>query len=70
MEDQTSYIRKPKLEDKKELFRIYYNPRLITFDIFLWIEQYSMSIAYKKQWKLFYALYSKSMNEVLVISKN
>lgn len=40
MEDQSKYLARPKLDgNKSELFRIYYNPNAISFDLFLWLEE-------------------------------
>ena len=38
MEDQSQYSKRAKYDGKTEVFRIYYNPREITFNLFLWLE--------------------------------
>ena len=39
MEDQSQYSKREKIDGKTELFRVYYDPSQISFDLFLWIEQ-------------------------------
>jgi len=70
MEDQSLYSKNPDLGKTPELFRIYYNPNQMTFNIFLWIEQYAMNQAKINQWKIFKALKSKTMNDTLMVCNN
>jgi len=70
MEDQAKYMMRPKLdENKTELFRIYYKPREISFDLMLWLEDASMNEAIIKGWKTFKA-YSSIDIGTFIVCKN
>ena len=56
MEDQSKYSMRPKLDgNKSEIYRIYYNPREISFDLFLWLEEATMKDAFVTGCKQFKA---------------
>ena len=70
MEDQAKYMMRPKLDDNKtELFRIYYNPSEISFDLMLWIEYVSINEAIIKGLQTFKA-YSIQGLGPFIVSKN
>ena len=66
MEDQSQYNTYAKFEGKTELFRIYYNPREITFNLFLWLEEATMKDAFVTGCKQFKAYPSDSIGTFIV----
>lgn len=67
MEDASKYIRRPKLDgNKTELFRIYYNPREITFDLFLWMEYAVINHAIINGLTTFKAYSLKSLGPIMI----
>lgn len=70
MEDQAKYLSRPKLDDNKtEIFRIYYNPSEISFDLFLWLGEAIMQDAFVSGCKMFKAFPSENIG-TFIVSKN
>ena len=61
---------RPKLDgNKTEIFRIYYNPREISFDLFLWLGEALMRDAFITGCKMFKAYPSDNIG-TFIICKN
>ena len=69
MEDQSQYSKRAKYKGKTEVFRIYYDPSLISFELFLWLEHKTVLEAIYAGLTTFHALPSKFMGPI-TISKN
>lgn len=57
------------MENYSELFKIYYNPHKISFDIFLWMEQFAIHQLVANKWHIFKAYPTNSI-DTIVICKN
>jgi hypothetical protein len=66
MESQAKYIENPKFEGKSELFRVYYDSSLISFDLFLWIEQYAIEKSIKEKNHIFKAFPINNLDPILI----
>lgn len=69
MEDQFKYTEHSKLSGMTEIFRIYYDQNLVSFDEFLYIEHVAICTAAMLKWKIFKALPTPQMGS-LMICKN
>ena len=66
MEDQSKYSTRANYQGKTEIFRIYYNPREISFDLFLWIEYKTVFKAIIDGFKTFKAFPTKDLGSIMV----
>ncbi len=69
MEDQTKYSTRASYDGKTELLRIYYNPREISFELFLWLEYTAINKAIMEGLHTFKAFSSRNIGPFMV-SKN
>ena len=65
-EDAAKYSSRAKYEGKTEVFRIYYNPREISFDLFLWLEHVTVLEAIAKGLTTFKAYSSPSLGPITI----
>jgi len=67
MEDSALYISRPKLDgNKTEVYRIYYDKNITSFDEFLLIEHFALVKASQKKWKIFHAFPSLELGAFMV----
>lgn len=66
MEDQSQYSKRAKYDGKTEVFRVYYDPRQITFNLFLWLEQKAVIEAILEGLTTFKAYSLKSIGTISV----
>ena len=69
MENQFQYSEHPKLPGITEIFRIYYDQNLVSFDEFLYMEHVAICTAAMLKWKIFKSLPTPQMGP-LMICKN
>lgn len=66
MENQFQYSEYPKLPGMTEVFRVYYNKNLVSFDEFLYIEHIAIYTAAMLRWKIFTAMPTPQMGSLMV----
>ena len=66
MDDQAKYLTRPKFEGKSEVFRVYYNQYLTSFDLFLWMEQYAIHQLITNKWYIFKAFPTNSIDTIMI----
>lgn len=66
MEDQSKYLKRSKFDGMSEIFRVYYNPSLISFELFIWIEQYTIIQSILNEWYIFKAYPTNSIGTTLI----
>ena len=66
MENSSKYSERENFKGKSEIFRIYYDPSKISFDLFLWIENYAIYTAAMNRWTIFKAIPFKSIGPQLI----
>jgi hypothetical protein len=55
MEDQFQYSEHKKLPGMTEVFRVYYDKNMVSFDEFLYLEHVAICTAAMLRWKIFTA---------------
>jgi hypothetical protein len=68
MKDQFTYNEKSKIPGMTEIFRIYYDSGMISFDEFLYLEHIAIATAAMLKWKIFKAF--PTQIGTLMICKN
>lgn len=66
MEDQFKYSEHKKLPGMTEVFRVYYDKNMVSFDEFLYLEHLAIVTAALAQWKIFKAFPSESLGPLMV----
>lgn len=66
MEDQSKYRIVPRLQGMTEILTVIYDPNMVSFDEFLYMEHIAISAAMMLKWKLFTALPTQSLGPLMV----
>ena len=70
MEDASQYTKRDKLVGLNEVLRVYYDPKLLTLELFMLLELQAGIDATNNNWKLFKVYKSKQMGEFVMLGKN
>ena len=66
MEDQSKYSKVPRLQGMTEIFTIYFDRNLVTFDEFLYLEHVAICTAAMLKWKIFTALPTPQIGPLMI----